>query len=87
MDNIYQSILEIIRIEEEKNPDWDLIRSRIMSILDKLNSGNLWNDVEGVLHRYLDDLDIRQGDSKYGAWQREQARHFIQGQLRGVGLR
>jgi len=68
-------------MEDETTPNWDLIRFRIMSIMEKLNSGNLWDDVEGVVHRYLDDLDIRQRDSKYGAWQREQARRFIQCQL------
>jgi hypothetical protein len=83
MNQIYKEVFKILTMEEGDTPDWDGIRNRSLDLLAMINEKDAWKLIDGILHRYLDDWDIRERDRKYGAWQRSETRRFLES--KGLG--
>ncbi|WP_303713513.1 hypothetical protein [Brevundimonas naejangsanensis] len=70
MDDAVRSIIiKIIEQESKEKPKWSACKDLAISAIEIINENNI--DVPQVVYQFLDDVDVREKDRKYGNWQRQ----------------
>ncbi|WP_428153830.1 hypothetical protein [Brevundimonas sp.] len=62
-------ILDMLREESKPNPDWKSIQALADKAIAEIDRNEI--KLNGLFYQFLDDVDIRNKDQKYGHDQRE----------------
>lgn len=74
---LIEKVRRIWRMESEKNPNWGLIEEYVNSAFEMIIDQNAKGEIDNYIIKYLDDVDIRKIDKKYGDYQREKIRSIL----------
>lgn len=74
MDELRSRLALILEIEEQEPTDW----VEVERLASDLRRDLPIDATPDAVHHYLDDADIRAGDDRYGAWQRQEVRRSVE---------
>ena len=74
-DEIMLLVQNIIVEEESEDPNWSEIEIRCELAIRDINKEDI--SIDQVVYNFLDEVNTRRRDPKYGHWRRDQMRSFL----------